>query len=339
MSIHSLIMCWLFLLTNIFFQVHIESRSILGNYDYPTENETDMRIADHEHAYVAVCLIVKDQNKDLREWILYHQYIGIQKFYIFDDFSNPPALLVIHDFVQQGLVSYFYLGAMYEGRDFYISRGYSQQTYSYNVCLKWFQHKHTFMGFIDADEFVVLRDEENNIHNRFVPFLQQYEDYGGVVLYWRLFGSSGLRNRQYSTLLSYTACEPSNDTDKYKPPHKSLYKSFLNVRYSLGECGPHLCDANVSTVNTEFEDISHNPQTFGTWNKAFIHHYRIKSWQDYQERMERGSAHNPKHARRRAYNAKYFEELDNQTTAFCPYMKEIAENCCKDLNPPYQINY
>ena len=49
-----------------------------------------------------------------------------------------------------------------------------------------------FMGFLDADEFIIMKDPS-------IPdlpsLLERFEDYGGLVLNWRLFGSSGLLTR------------------------------------------------------------------------------------------------------------------------------------------------
>ena len=57
---------------------------------------------DPGQAYLAMCLGVKDQNEDLREWIQYHQSIGVGKFYIFDDNSSVPAAEGLQDLIQEG---------------------------------------------------------------------------------------------------------------------------------------------------------------------------------------------------------------------------------------------
>ena len=47
---------------------------------------------------------------------------------------------------------------------------------------------HRFLGFIDIDEFIVTLDPQlSNIND----LLRPYEPYAGVILYWRLLGSSG----------------------------------------------------------------------------------------------------------------------------------------------------
>ena len=57
---------------------------------------------DSEQAYLATCLCVKDQNQDLREWIAYHQSIGVGKFYVFDDGSSMPVAEGLQDLIKEG---------------------------------------------------------------------------------------------------------------------------------------------------------------------------------------------------------------------------------------------
>lgn len=67
-------------------------------------------------------------------------------------------------------------------------------------------------GLIDTDEFIVLRNESSLPH-----LLEDYERYGGLVLYFRIFGSSGLIGRPSSGILaSYTKCQPKDDNSYVK---------------------------------------------------------------------------------------------------------------------------
>ena len=59
------------------------------------------------HAYVAACVLAKDEHLNIREWILYHKWIGINKFYVFDHQSKPP----LADVLQVGAPVVPFLGA------------------------------------------------------------------------------------------------------------------------------------------------------------------------------------------------------------------------------------
>lgn len=51
---------------------------------------TIVREGNHDE-YLAVCLFVRDQAQDLVEFFQHHYYeMGIRRFYVMDDGSNPP---------------------------------------------------------------------------------------------------------------------------------------------------------------------------------------------------------------------------------------------------------
>lgn len=47
-----------------------------------------------------MCLAVKDQHADIREWLEHHQRLGVGKFYIFDNNSSRPMLPEFFDLVR-----------------------------------------------------------------------------------------------------------------------------------------------------------------------------------------------------------------------------------------------
>ena len=49
-----------------------------------------------------MCLVTRDQNADIREWVDYHVGLGVGKLYIFDDNSNEPLIDRIRDLVDAG---------------------------------------------------------------------------------------------------------------------------------------------------------------------------------------------------------------------------------------------
>lgn len=59
-------------------------------------------------AYVAMCLIVKDQPRDVVEWVHHHQRIGVGKFYVFDHNSSVPLVKELHPLIEAGAVRYQY---------------------------------------------------------------------------------------------------------------------------------------------------------------------------------------------------------------------------------------
>ena len=57
-------------------------------------------------------------------------------------------------------------------------------------------------AFIDADEFLVINDDTADLPT----LLRDYEQHGGLAVSMLLFGSSGHKAYQNSSLAAYTAC-------------------------------------------------------------------------------------------------------------------------------------
>jgi hypothetical protein len=65
--------------------------------------------AGARRAAQAVCLVVRNQHADIREWLEHHVALGVGRFYVFDNNSTRPMLDTVLDLVQAGVVDYQYL--------------------------------------------------------------------------------------------------------------------------------------------------------------------------------------------------------------------------------------
>ena len=92
---------------------------------------------------VAVCAIVRNENRYLREWIEWHKGLGVEKFFIYDNGhgndENPRD--VIGDDPQV---------VIFDWRD----RDGNTQCEAYDECYREHGSEFAWMGFIDIDEFV-----------------------------------------------------------------------------------------------------------------------------------------------------------------------------------------
>ena len=99
----------------------------------------------------------------------------------------------------------------------------------YTEILHRFRHRHRWMAFFDADEFLVLRDPS-------VPdlpaLLVDYEQHGALAVNWLGFSSSGhVARPNGSVLSSYLECF-------VKAPFRS--KMVVNTKYGLYAESPHV---------------------------------------------------------------------------------------------------
>eukprot|EP01024_Parvocaulis_polyphysoides_P033888 TRINITY_DN30026_c0_g1_i8.p2 TRINITY_DN30026_c0_g1~~TRINITY_DN30026_c0_g1_i8.p2 ORF type:complete len:241 (-),score=9.81 TRINITY_DN30026_c0_g1_i8:72-794(-) len=163
-------------------------------------------VGDSTYSYIAICALMRDEHRYIEEWLLYHQYIGVKKFYLYDNLSSPPMLSLIQDFVTQGLVEYTYLATQWMSDEFGFNEnpaylfgralGNFPQRWAHHDCFSRHKNKHKFMALIDIDEFIVLNKGGENgfkpVEQPDLPaYLKQFENKGGLFISWRQFGSSG----------------------------------------------------------------------------------------------------------------------------------------------------
>jgi hypothetical protein len=87
-----------------------------ANNFYTNQNNTISRTVSNKsdnNSYFAICLAVKDE-LDLSEWVEYHKRKGCSKFYIFDNNSEKPLNNSIMSYINDGIVSYFYITGNYK---------------------------------------------------------------------------------------------------------------------------------------------------------------------------------------------------------------------------------
>jgi Tfp pilus assembly protein PilF len=128
--------------------------------------------------YLSLCLICKDENDYLPEWLDYHILMGVDRFYIYDNESEISLRENLKNYIERGWVVVVNIS------------GKAMQLYAYDHCLQAFG-SHTFwMGFIDTDEFLVPKSALD-----LKELLKDYEAYGGLAVSSLFFGSNGYQTR------------------------------------------------------------------------------------------------------------------------------------------------
>src|SRR5437588_12699850 len=58
---------------------------------------------DHR-TYLAACALYRDHASYLREWIEFHRLVGVERFYLYSNFSADDHLQVLAPYVLEGVV-------------------------------------------------------------------------------------------------------------------------------------------------------------------------------------------------------------------------------------------
>ena len=247
---------------------------------------------------VSLCLIVKDEEQFLPEWIDYHILLGVERFYIYDNESliNPENLLADH--IKRGWVVLHKIA------------GKAVQLQAYKHCLDHYGKQTHWMGFIDADEFIVLKTKKT-----IQSFLDEYQDFAGLAISSVFFGKNGHENRpRGGQILNYLV-----RTENQFPENK-LVKCIVKPEAISFPDSPHgfAYKNGFYCVNENRQRVDY--QRFPFSNQLIqINHYFCRSEEDIQGKLARKSG-----GAGRDYSLSRFEMVDHNS-------------CVEDLDIFYSI--
>ncbi len=220
---------------------------------------------------VSICAVFKDEAEILKEWVEYHLIVGVEHFYLYNNNSSDGFMEILTPYINRGVITLI---------DWPMQQG---QLAAYNDAINRYSHETKWMGFIDLDEFVVPKKADT-----VYDFLKQFDSKAGAVLiYWRVFGSSGIVKRDKTKLF----------TEQFTlsfPKWNDIGKCFYNTDFEFGgdlswknNMLHHWCWCKhgklfIPPVNPE------NRVTFPKRNiirheqlPIQINHYVTKSYEDY----------------------------------------------------------
>jgi hypothetical protein len=228
---------------------------------------------------IGIAAIFKNEYPYIIEWLAYHRLIGVTHFFIADNVSNDGSSELL-----QALDDLGYITRLHHPR--VDDKG--PQASAYNRILKKFGKQVDVMGFIDADEFVVVQDEMQ-LKTKLQPFLDD-SSYGALALNWRIFGSSHHRLMPDGPVVeNFTLRAP--DDFKFNKHIKSFVKpSCVDEIYIHHARLKKACYATTSMQMAEFDDSS--ARTLNTdFNNLYINHYVVKSRiEHFVNKAKKGSA-------------------------------------------------
>lgn len=216
--------------------------------------------------HVAVCLRFRDEGRYLHEWIEYHLAAGIDHFFLYNNYSEDNYIEVLTPYVRSGLATLIEWPRT------------PASPAAENDAVDRARGRFEWMGFLDADEFVVIRD------GRSVPeFLGQFPFAPGVALHWWMFGSNGHEHRPEEWVTrAYTrrAAVANNHFKVFvRPDEVTRNRNSHNFYYRGARCA----------VQEDGRRVYGSMSPFPRAEDAWINHYFCKSMDDYMEKAHRRS--------------------------------------------------
>jgi hypothetical protein len=217
--------------------------------------------------YLSLCLICKDENQYLQEWLDYHILAGVQRFYIYDNESQVPVRETLSEYIQKGWVVVMEI------------HGRPKQLNAYDHCISVFGKQSRWIAFIDTDEFLVPKKAMD-----IKDVLEEYEEFGGLAVSSYFFGSNG-----------HHMPPPGGQLPSYRIRadeafvENKLVKSIVQPEKVLYAHTPHdfIYQQNVIAVNEEKKYIDN--QVFPHRSAIIqLNHYYCRSLDEIERKMQRG---------------------------------------------------
>jgi hypothetical protein len=214
----------------------------------------------------ALCAICKYEDLYIDEWIKYNLSIGFDVMHLYDNSDE----FTLRD-----------IPAKYPGKVFVKHfPGIAKQYPAYNDFVVNNRGKYYWVAFVDCDEFIVLRK-----HTSILDFLKEYCNHptrSAIALNWYLFGSNGHKTYKPEYVTKRFTRRQAFGSKYVKTIAKLNDITYVpDAHYVNSKYGTY--DVNGNRVKTSL-----NPK--GTMDIACIHHYHVKSEEEYKKKIARGRA-------------------------------------------------
>jgi len=250
-----------------------------------------------------LCLIVKNEQPYLLEWIAHHKAMGIHSFVIYDNLSTDGTTDMLKALERAGIIKYHLQAESRQG---------SPQRLSYNHCLTHHGDKTDLITFIDTDEFLTSPSGDDIPKHIEQVFLQN-PDMAAMAVNWRIFGSSGHAKQKAGFV-----------TERFLMAGKTtsnVVKTIVKPE-AAGEMFTHYVDLKSGRYGDEIG----RPVTFNKPNGTpapgtvrspsaktlQLNHYMVKSREEFEMKINRGNANFPSNHPNKfnRFNTEYFDKYD-----------------------------
>jgi hypothetical protein len=219
---------------------------------------------------IAAALIFKDSATYLDEWLRWHSHHGIERFYLYDNGSTDDwRHTIAHHIKPLHITPIAWPGAC-------------QQLTAYADALARARSEGIdWLAFLDDDEFLMPADPGTTLHE----ILPDYADAAGVAVPWILYGSGGQEKRTEGWVTErflYRLSWPDDHVKCIVQPRHIVAPLVSGHQFQTHPGGPHMVTEDHALIDTPHA-------TSPTAERLRLHHYLVKSWDEWRIRRSRPS--------------------------------------------------
>lgn len=250
---------------------------LVENRKNQVKNSVQQKIsATNFKYYCSICLIIKDENEYLEEWLRWYIALGIEHFYIYDHESKQPVAPFVKSLGKD--ISNLVTVIRFEGKhDF-------AQHDAYNDCLNKFATESRWIGFFDSDEMLRILEEGKTLKD----ILQEFENDAGLFIGWKLFGANGQIKKSSRPVRERftTIVAPENNNQQGVG---KLFAQAMCIRQMLTHNGYPIDGFEVVDENHEKVKRGVAWEQDLPIQRICLDHFYTKSYEEWVEKMLRGT--------------------------------------------------
>lgn len=189
-----------------------------------------------------------------------HKLVGVQHFYLFNHFSVDNYLEVLEPYIKSGEVDLIeWHQPFFSGLEW---RRLQSKVYETGIAMACGEAR--WLATIDSDEFLVPKVDDD-----LISLLSRYEPYGGLVLSWQMFGTSGVEKIPEGALMVETLTRRAKKEHHFNRHVKSIVHPHRVRGYRNAHCAyyaPLLCAVTThlrpifvetGPIETDIAQINH----------------------------------------------------------------------------------
>lgn len=220
-----------------------------------------------------ICLIIRNENEYLKEWLEWHVGQGFEHFFIYDHGSEYP----VAEFVKTLDAD---MQAKITVHDFGGTHRFAQHD-AYNDCLKRHGSECRWLAYIDADEMIRVR-----CGCTIGELLRHYDGYAGLFMRWIVYDANGQKEKSDKPLRERFTRVTS--AKLYEGIGKVIIRPSLVTRIITHNCftkpGFDVVDENRSVAPANVMCKFDSTAEF-----VCVDHYYTKSHEEWKQKIGRGA--------------------------------------------------
>ena len=234
---------------------------------------------------ICLCVIAKNENLYVREFVEYYYKIGYNKIFIYDnnDKEGETFNSIINDYIKKDFVELI----DFRGRNS-LSR---PQFDAYKDCYFKNNKIYDWLSFFDMDEFLELNKKYKNIQD----FLNDkiFEQCQNIKINWIIYYNKN--NLYYKNIPLQQRITQFTYADLSNKHIKSTVRGNLSENYWNKMGNPHTSLLNFTSCSSSGEIVKFDsPYIFPPdYTNAKLKHYYYKSFEEFCIKIKRGKGDRP----------------------------------------------